>query len=173
MDSFFDGAFVDGETGESHLPELRNWKESPHSLLMYLRGLGRLGCTDEEICMALRIDAKEWKAFIDENPQAMAIYYQGASEGKIALRRKQMQRAMQGSDAMLKHLGKHMLGQHDQMVVHDGRLSKAERLALLEEVERRHEARLVDVTPVSSGGCREHDTRTRDAISITQHTNVT
>lgn len=149
---YFDEPFVDSETLENHILEdealPRGWRKHPELLLQVLRGLGRLHCTEEEIIAFLGISAAEWREIVKADPTIMAMYAYGQTQGKMAIRRKQMQRAMSGSDAMLKHVGRHVLGQHDKLTVHNGGMTLAERQELLEEVERRHEAMLVDVSPV-------------------------
>jgi hypothetical protein len=111
-----------------------------------VRGLGRIHCTDDEIVAVLGITPAIWREIVDNDPALMAMFKYGEAQGKIAIRRKQVQRAMQGSDTMLKHIGKHILGQHDQLTIKSG-MSLAERQALLEEVERRHEDNMVDASP--------------------------
>lgn len=42
------------------------------------------------------------------------VYARASAGGKISVRQKQYKRAMEGSDQMLIHLGKHWLGQHER-----------------------------------------------------------
>lgn len=166
---YFEEGFFDEETCRSHLPPEgilpKGWKKDAKLLTKVLRGLGRIHATQDEIIAFLGITPSEWREFVDENPVMMSYYHRGESEGKIAIRRRQLQRAMNGSDVMLKHVGRHILGQHDKVTVNTG-ISLAERQALLAEVERRHEESLIDVTPEAQGDSEEPPHNTSDAISI-------
>jgi len=89
--------------------------------------LAKFGCSQAEIAAAFNVD----KATISR--RFAPLYRQARASCKIALRRAQFERATGGSDAMLVHLGKHLLGQHDRIKVGvDADLADAARI--LEEI---------------------------------------
>lgn len=69
--------------------------------------LARLGCTNEEIGDWFSCSAETIRTRFRD------VLVLGRTAQKMSLRRAQMKRARAGSDAMLIHLGKHMLGQRD------------------------------------------------------------
>lgn len=73
-----------------------------------VRKLAALGCTLDEIGDFFGVDRK---TITNRFSRELEL---GRSQGKISLRRRQFKRAMEGSDALLIHLGKHRLGQHDK-----------------------------------------------------------
>jgi hypothetical protein len=76
-----------------------------------LRQMARMGCSQSEIAQFFRVDRSTIsRRFATEYEQARA-------ECKIFIRRNQMKRAEEGSDAMLIHLGKHLLGQREKSKV--------------------------------------------------------
>lgn len=72
-----------------------------------VRRLAALGCTLKEVGAWFGCD----EATIRH--RFSAEYHDGKENGKTSLRRMQWKRARSGSDPMLIHLGKHILGQKD------------------------------------------------------------
>jgi hypothetical protein len=70
--------------------------------------LARLGCTQVDIAEFFGVDEKTIRNRFSEE------FRQGKEQGKISLRHLQWKRARAGSDAILIHLGKHMLNQGDK-----------------------------------------------------------
>lgn len=79
--------------------------------------LCEMQCTKDEICWFLQIDEKTLTARIkDKHGVGFSDYYKKASSGgKISLRRKQFEVAMNGNTALLIFLGKQYLGQADKI----------------------------------------------------------
>ena len=76
-----------------------------------VRRLATLGCTYREIGAWFGVDESTVrKRFSAEKEQ-------GEENGKTKLRWRQFKRAMEGSDTMLIHLGKHRLGQTDKQEI--------------------------------------------------------
>jgi len=76
-----------------------------------VRRLASFGCTYKEIGAWFGVDESTVrKRFSLEKEQ-------GEENGKTSLRRRQWKRAMEGSDVMLIHLGKHRLGQTDRIQI--------------------------------------------------------
>jgi hypothetical protein len=74
-----------------------------------VKALATIGCTRREVASMLGCDEGTIRN------RFSAVFELGESCGKTQLRRKQHKRAVEDeSDAMLMHLGKHRLGQHDR-----------------------------------------------------------
>jgi len=74
-------------------------------------------------CSPDTIELRVKEHYLDEDGNGRTftdVFGSLRGNGKIALRRQQFQRAMNGSDKMLIHLGKHYLGQTDK-VEHTGK----------------------------------------------------
>lgn len=86
-----------------------NWRECEY--------LCSIGCSQEEIAGFFQVHRDTLaKKIKEEFGITWSEYYEKYSQGmKVALRRRQFQAAMEGSDQMLKFLGKNVLGQKDQV----------------------------------------------------------
>ena len=69
--------------------------------------LARIGCTLREMAFITGLNAETIRKHFGD------LIDKGGAYGKSSLRRKQFERAMEGSDRMLIWLGKNMLGQKD------------------------------------------------------------
>ena len=67
-------------------------------------------CTQEEIATFLEIHVRT----LQRDNEFCRIYKKGIDHGRMSLRRKQMQLALQGNTTMLVWLGKQLLGQTDR-----------------------------------------------------------
>jgi hypothetical protein len=76
-----------------------------------VRKLAAIGCTNAEIGAWFNCDESTIRGRCSEEVRL------GKEDGKTSLRRMQWKRARAGSDTMLIHLGKHMLGQTDKVQV--------------------------------------------------------
>jgi hypothetical protein len=76
-----------------------------------VRKLAKLGCTQDEIADFFGVT----QSVISE--RFRSDFHLGCAQSKISIRRMQFKRAMQGSDRMLIHLGKVILGQTDRLDV--------------------------------------------------------
>jgi len=81
-----------------------------------LDNLCAIMCTKEEIASLLEIDADTLHAALkrDGNEGFSAYYKKKSSNGKMSLRRRQYQAALDGNTTMLVWLGKQHLGQADK-----------------------------------------------------------
>jgi len=86
-----------------------NWKEFDY--------LCSIGCTLEEMAGFFQLSKCELQRKVkQEYSESFSEYYEKKSQGiKIGLRRRQIQAAMDGSDTMLKFLGKNILGQKEKL----------------------------------------------------------
>lgn len=98
-----------------------------------LMALAACGLSEAEIAAELGISKRELTRLCKYLPHLTDIIEQGRALGTAALRKKQVERALQGSDDMLKHLGKHMLGQHDRGDSSLAALTKHDAHALLRQ----------------------------------------
>ena len=77
--------------------------------------LALIQCTDEEIAAVLGVSGDVLTDRKKNDPAFMEALRGGKANGRRALRRKQWQRAMNGSDTMLIWLGKNLMGQTDKV----------------------------------------------------------
>ena len=73
-----------------------------------------MNCTHLEAAAFLGITAKTFQVFLRDNEEASDAFEEGKAKGTLSLRRWQLKRAENGSDAMLIWLGKQLLKQTDK-----------------------------------------------------------
>jgi len=73
-----------------------------------------LNCTHLEAAAFLGITAKTFQVFLRDHEEASDAFEEGKAKGTLSLRRWQLKRAENGSDAMLIWLGKQLLKQTDK-----------------------------------------------------------
>ena len=83
--------------------------------LKLLEELCTIGCTDSELAACLDVSLKTIENRKREDEEFLRIYKRGHESGKMSLRRRQWQKAMEGNIGMLIWLGKQLLGQKDQL----------------------------------------------------------
>lgn len=100
----------------------KTWDETDERTF---KGLCRIMCTKAEVCSVMRVDSKTLDRLIDEH-FGDEVPHEGArctfsdafkafsAEGRMSLRRKQFELAMDGDKSMLVWLGKNYLDQTDQ-----------------------------------------------------------
>ena len=76
--------------------------------------LCRLNCTDDEIASFFGVCRKTVERERKSNPEFNDTIEKGKSYGKLSLRRKQVELAMDGNPTMLIWLGKQYMGQRDK-----------------------------------------------------------
>lgn len=76
--------------------------------------MASLGCTVEEVAVALGITRETVYARCRTDPQFAHAYSTGKEMGRTTLRRLQWRKANEGSDTMLIWLGKQILNQKDR-----------------------------------------------------------
>ena len=81
--------------------------------------LCRLNCTDAEIAAFFGFCRKTIERERRDNPEFDAAIERGKSDGKLSLRRKQSELAMEGNATMLIWLGKQYMGQKDYVQVEE------------------------------------------------------
>lgn len=81
--------------------------------------LCRLQCTREEVCSWFNITDKTLDKWCHETYDCSfsAIFAQKRGQGRVSLRRAQMQQALSGNTTMLIFLGKNYLGQSDKQEI--------------------------------------------------------
>lgn len=100
----------------------KTWDETDERTF---KSLCRIMCTKAEVCSVMRVDSKTLDRLIDEH-FGDEVPHEGArctfsdafrafsAEGRMSLRRKQFELAMDGDKSMLVWLGKNYLDQTDQ-----------------------------------------------------------
>ena len=91
----------------------------PETLLNYdsVEQIAR-GCPKyKELAVLLGMSVSGFRKRRKNDPELVAAIQRGKSETVQALRQKQVDVALEGDVVMLKHLGKHVLGQHDDVRV--------------------------------------------------------
>lgn len=106
-----------------------------------LAKLAKMQCTQREMAEFFGFDEDGFAKRLDNEPKLKQIIARNMAAGKISLRRKQMQKAMDGDTTMLIHLGKQMLDQTDKKEVkHEHNLISPDRAAqLIAEAQQRIE----------------------------------
>lgn len=106
-----------------------NWKEFEY--------LCSIGCTLKEIAGFFQMSDRTLQARVkEEYNETFSERWEKLSQGvKIAIRRKQIAVAMEGSESMLRFLGKNMLGQKDQ-VDFDGQVKVNSWVDLVNNIEK-------------------------------------
>jgi len=87
-----------------------------------LESLGWLHCTYEEVAawlsskydLPIDLGKDDVEYFFRQNEKAKAAFERGKGKSMISLRRKQIQKAMDGDTSMLIWCGKNLLGQKDR-----------------------------------------------------------
>ena len=82
--------------------------------------LCRLNCTDDEIASFFGVCRKTVERERKSNPEFNATIERGKSYGKLSLRRKQVELALEGNATMLIWLGKQYMGQSDKQDIDIG-----------------------------------------------------
>lgn len=82
--------------------------------LTELENLSALQCTEQELASRFGVNQAELEQLREHPPFREAIE-RGRARGKISIRRAQMQMLARGSATMARWLGKHHLGQSDQV----------------------------------------------------------
>ena len=83
--------------------------------------LCQLNCTDAEVAAFFDVSLRTVERERQSNPEFNEVIEQGKSFGKLSLRRKQVELAMDGNPTMLIWLGKQYMGQKDkQETAHTG-----------------------------------------------------
>jgi hypothetical protein len=91
--------------------------------LAKLESLGRLNCTQVEAGAFLGVSENTLREFLRQHEAAAEAFETGKAKGTLSLRRWQLKRAENGSDAMLIWLGKQLLKQTDKSNVEmDGKI---------------------------------------------------
>jgi len=81
--------------------------------------LAEMGCTDEEMAAVMQVSLSTWKRMKSRDDLLVQTVAEGKANLSVKLRRMQIEMAMSGDRALLIHLGKHLLGQSDKVVVED------------------------------------------------------
>lgn len=81
--------------------------------------LAEMGCTDEEMAAVMQVSLSTWKRMKSRDELLVQTVAEGKANLSVKLRRMQIEMAMSGDRALLIHLGKHLLGQSDKVVVED------------------------------------------------------
>lgn len=81
--------------------------------------LAAMGCTDEEMAAVMGVSLSTWKRMKSRDELLVKTVAEGKASLNVKLRRMQIEMAMSGDRALLIHLGKHLLGQNDKVVVED------------------------------------------------------
>ena len=82
--------------------------------LRQLEQLGKCQCTTRETAGVLGVSHDTLMEFFNDCPEARECYENGKEHGKMSLRRKQINVAMEGNATMLIWTGKQYLGQSDK-----------------------------------------------------------
>ena len=81
--------------------------------------LAEMGCTDEEMAAVMNVSLSTWKRMKSRDELLVQTVSEGKANLSVKLRRMQIEMAMSGDRALLIHLGKHLLGQNDKVVVEE------------------------------------------------------
>lgn len=81
--------------------------------------LAEIGCTDEEMAAVMQVSLSTWKRMKSRDELLVQTVAEGKANLNIKLKRMQIEMAMSGDRALLIHLGKHLLGQNDKIVVEE------------------------------------------------------
>jgi len=96
------------------------------SIYTDIEAMGRLHSTITEIAdylarrYSVHLPRKTFHDFLARDKEAMEAFERGKSEGKLSLRRLQMQKAEAGDTTMLIWCGKNILGQSDKVDTNHG-----------------------------------------------------
>lgn len=82
--------------------------------LTLVASLAMIQCTDNEYAAALSCSLPTWMSFKQEFPEVQQVMDTNRGNGRISLRRKTWDMAMDGNWNALQHLNKHVLGEHDK-----------------------------------------------------------
>lgn len=95
--------------------------------------LGRMRATMHEAASILLVSHKTFQRFLNECEAAKDAWVQGQDGACVSLRRAQLQAALEGSTAMMVHLGRHWLGQTDKSLEDDP--ASAEKVVAVDKLE--------------------------------------
>jgi hypothetical protein len=86
----------------------------PKILLEELEKLASLQCTLGEVASYFKVTITAVDKCLAKKPEFRAAWQRGQDNGRISLRRAQVQKALAGNPTMLIWMGKQILGQKDQ-----------------------------------------------------------
>lgn len=113
---------------------------------------GKLGCTNEEMARVFGCHLDTIEAYMrDEESEFFRIYWLNYSEINKSLRRKQIAKAMTGSDKMLIWMGKQRLNQADKKEI-TGKDGKDLGAGLVEQAEKSIASILKQLAETKAGG---------------------
>lgn len=81
--------------------------------------LAEMGCTDAEMAAVMQVSLSTWKRMKSRDELLTSTVEEGKANLNVKLRRMQIEMALSGDRALLIHLGKHLLGQSDKVVVEE------------------------------------------------------
>lgn len=103
---------------EERLTSVKRRLIPDYPTLAQIRTAATIGMTDKEFAACFNVSLSCWMQFKKEWPQVREAIELGEAQGMTSIRKKQFDKAVdEGNVDMLKHLGKHRLGQHDKAQV--------------------------------------------------------